>query len=79
MKKIKKLILKKEIIANLSEDAMKSIKGGATFICTFETCSCNFTCGGYGGGGGGGNKSDDCPHTQPPRCCEYGCCETTNC
>lgn len=76
MKKLKKLILKKETIANLNEDEMKNIVGGyrtglplTCAICTTtlekpKTYNC---------------QTDDCPHTQPPRCCEYGCCETTNC
>lgn len=82
MKKLKKLTLKKEVIANLSEDAMGNIKGGASaVICIFETSICGFTGGTYGYGGthtgGGGGASNDC--TRPPRCCNYGCCETLYC
>lgn len=83
MKKLKKLTLKKEVIANLSEDAMGNIKGGASAaICIFESSLCGFTGGTWDGTVRntqkcGGYASDDC--TKPPRCCYYGCCETVNC
>ncbi|MFV0329283.1 MAG: class I lanthipeptide [Dysgonomonas sp.] len=82
MKKLKKLTLRKETIASLNEDAMGSIKGGASADCTFNSCVCGFTGGTYngtytGGNNGGGSPSNNC--TRPPRCCNYGCCETLYC
>lgn len=68
MKKLKKLTLNKEVVANLNKGEMASVKGGAPSAVVW-------LCG--GGGGGGGSSSG--VHTKPPRCCDYGCCETLRC
>jgi len=61
-KKIKKLSLNKETIANLTNDEMVHHKGGSIFytICMIWTCEkpCSAIFGGCGGNGGG--LSDDC-------------------
>lgn len=51
MKKLKKLILQKDVVANLSQNEMKEIKGGATLYactaqsgCTYANCNCTNTC-----------------------------------
>lgn len=81
MKKLRKLTLKKEIIATLNESEMRSVVGGATAD-VLGYCQPNTTPYArcpvlYSAGCGGGNPSNDC--TRPPRCCNYGCCETLYC
>lgn len=69
MKKLKKLKLNKEVVANLSNGEMSRVKGGAPSAVVWV---CTGVC-----GGGGGSPSAAC--TKPPRCCDYGCCETLYC
>lgn len=82
--KLKKLVLKKEIVVNLGVEEMNKLRGG-------------YEGGGYEGGsheacsyGCISKDPNNCPkpsplpteytgHTAPPRCCEYGCCETIGC
>lgn len=69
--KLKKLHLNKEVIMNLNELEMEHLKGGGSYGGAIIPC----------------RPSDSCPpkvteytgHTAPPRCCEYGCCETVGC
>ena len=42
-KKIKKLVLNKEIISNLTENSMNNIKGGETEGTGYGMCNCNAT------------------------------------
>jgi hypothetical protein len=69
-RKLKKLVLKKETIASLSNHAQNSIRGGESVLdCLFsafawtlcgEAGSCPpATCPKYGGGDGGGNYGGD--------------------
>lgn len=84
MKKLKKLILKKEIVANLSESEMRGVVGGGYSGLLLTCCICTHS------GGYQQPKTENaacpskviCPSqdcTKPPRCCEYGCCETLYC
>jgi len=84
MKKLKKLVLKKEVITSLSNSEMSTVKGGCS---GFDLFSCAIDMSIYPG--------YECPitgapdpypspvtgrdNTCPPRCCEYGCCETVAC
>lgn len=91
MKKLNKLVLRKEVVANLSNQDMNQLKGGtcSAFVgasCVEETISLidKYEC-------LPPLKTSDrdytCPggptgyggNTTPPRCCGYGCCETLVC
>lgn len=87
MKKLSKLVLKKEIVASLSNQEMNFLKGGYGTCPTARLYSCAaevtidgddcltvnaWTC-------EPNSAFNDCSHTAPPRCCYYGCCETLNC
>lgn len=63
MDKIKKLKLKKEVIANLSNAEMGQIKGGGgttTLYDCFTEVHCSGGCDGGGGGGGNGGATSAC-------------------
>lgn len=69
MKKLKKLALKKELIINLSDSEISKMQGGYS---RYDLFSCAIDMPIYPG-------YDYTPaprRTTPPRCCDYGCCET---
>lgn len=76
MKTLKKLVLKKETVVNLAAREMNSLRGGDVEN-SFGYIGCQ-----------GSYNPLDCVeggvteytgHTAPPRCCEFGCCETVGC
>ncbi len=83
MKKLKKLTLRKEIIAHLSGDEMRGIIGGADYYSGLPlTC---MICGTTGQPPKQETQYYNCVPasnncTRPAGgCCEYGCCHTINC
>ena len=91
MKKLKKLVLKKEVIASLSNLEMGMVVGGDSPETVYEA-NCPYPPDGtyvatsYVPGPTCPDlpfpkfTEGNCPpNTSPPRCCEYGCCETIGC
>jgi hypothetical protein len=71
-KKLKKLVLKKDIVSKLDNAKMNQMRGGGypTGLPTCDYATCGETV--------GVSLIKVCP-TTPPICCEYGCCETVGC
>lgn len=91
MKKLKKLVLKKEVIASLGNSEMEMVVGGNRPETVYEA-NCPYPTDGtivapsYAPGPTCPDlpppkfTEGNCPpNTSPPRCCEYGCCETIGC
>lgn len=72
MKKLKRLVLKKEVITSLNDSEMLNVKGGCS---RYDLFSCAIDMSIYPGY----DCSPSPRQTQPPRCCDYGCCETIGC
>lgn len=91
MKKLKKLVLKKDVITSLSNSEMSTVKGGCSrydlFSCAIDMsiypgAECPITTGTvdtYPGPDPDPYPITGRDNTCPPRCCDYGCCETVNC
>lgn len=72
MKQLKKLVLRKETIVNLNNSEMNELKGGDLSTGVLLPCAESYA----------NCTLDNCKqlgHTEPPRCCAYGCCETIGC
>lgn len=82
MKKLKKLVLKKEVVTSLSNSEMSTVKGGCS---RYDMFSCAIDMSIYPGpqcpitGYPEPNPYPEPWYTTPLCCCKYGCCETIRC